>query len=124
VLSQSDIVPTLDFWLNGQTTLQQLQSLMFGAGFSASAVTGGVRDTLHCAFHSRGDQRGVVEVLCNRGGGEVRIDGDDTRFTASEGLSDKDRAEVLHTLASLRIEGLRRAESWEAKAGGSKQGEP
>jgi len=121
VFSQSDIVPTLEFWLNGEATLQPLQALMYGAGFGAKTATGGVPAQLNCAFHSRGDQRGLVEVLCNRGDGQVRLDGDNSRFTGDANLSDADRAQILQTLAVLRIEGLRRDELWQAKAAGLKQ---
>jgi len=110
VLSQSDIVPTFGFWLNGEITLQPLQALMFGA----ETVSEAVEDQLNCALHSRGDQRGLVEVLCNLGYGQVRMDGDNSRFNTSGGLSDADLAQVLQTLAVLRIEGLRRDELWQA----------
>jgi len=106
VCSQADLVPSLEFWLNGSARLGALQSLMWNAppGHPETAAP-------NCAFHSRGDLRGLVEVICNTGRGQVRLDGDRTRFTHFEGLNPADREQVLRTLAVLRLEGWQRHEA-------------
>jgi hypothetical protein len=61
-----------------------------------------------CAFHSRFDLRGRVDVHCDRGRGQVRLDGDDSAFLDHEDLDPSTRQDVLTTLAVLRLEGLQR----------------
>jgi len=118
VYSQADLVPSLELWLSGGTQLDTLQALMLNAPQApgkSDAVEGNrqTADTTasNCAFHSRGDQRGLVEVICSHGRGEVRLDGDQTRFAHEEGLDAIRRQQVLTTLGALRLEGLRRQES-------------
>ena len=64
-----------------------------------------------CVFHLRGGERGIVNVLCDSGEGQVRLDGDDTRFRWSEGLSDDRKARLLDAIATERMEGVRRFEA-------------
>jgi hypothetical protein len=106
VCSQADLVPSLELWLGGSARLGALQSLMWN-GSSQPPETA----ALNCAFHSRGDLRGLVEVICNSGRGQVRLDGDQTRFTHYEGLNPADREQVLRRLAVLRLEGWQRHEA-------------
>jgi hypothetical protein len=106
VCSQADLVPSLEYWLRGRTRLGALQSLMWNGPSSPPQAA-----APNCAFHSRGDLRGLVEVICNQGRGQVRLDGDQTRFTHYEGLTPPDREQVLRTLAVLRLEGSQRHEA-------------
>lgn len=116
VYSQSDLVPSFELWLSGTTELEPLQSVMFGQALQQPEDSGNsdAAQALHCAFHSRGDLRGVVEVVCDKGRGQIRLDGDETRFTESEGLDEPDHVAILDRLASLRLEGVRRQELHEA----------
>lgn len=114
VYSQSDLVPTFALWLSGTTQLDPLQAVMFGNPSRRSGMADTGRQ--NCAFHSRGDQRGLVEAICSGARGQIRLDGDQTRFTHSEGLSDQDRSDILADLAALRLEGLRRHEQHQTSA--------
>ncbi len=105
VYSQADFVPSFELWLSGTTQLSALEAVMFGGSSRPQGTAAS-----SCAFHSRGDQRGLVDAICNGGRGEVRLDGDQTRFTQSEGLAAADREGLLNDLAVLRLEGLQRHE--------------
>jgi phosphoglycerol transferase MdoB-like AlkP superfamily enzyme len=76
--------------------------------FRPQGVDGG------CAFHLRGSERGMVDVFCDGGDGRVVLDGDDTRFVASSGLSEKRREQLLTAIALERIRGLERARRYQA----------
>jgi len=106
VYSQADLVPSLELWLRGSAQLGALQSFMWSRSTQPPETA-----APNCAFHSRGDLRGLVEVICSTGRGQVRLDGDQTRFTHYEGLSPADREQVLMTLAVLRLEGWQRHEA-------------
>jgi len=106
VHSQADLVPTFEFWQSGQSHLATHQSLMFGdSEVQELAALGSV---MNCAFHSRGNQGALVEVVCSAGSGQIRLDGDQTRFTHSEGLDEETREEVLTNIAVIRLQGLER----------------
>jgi hypothetical protein len=113
VLSQSDIVPGFDAWLRGETRLDAFQSLMF-AEMAPGAETGSSSNS-RCAFHSRGDRRGLVEVLCNTGGGQVELRGDDSRFISQQGLDTPTQQSILDTMAILRITAQQRHERQQSK---------
>lgn len=110
VHSQSDLVPTLQLWLNGWAELRPQQSPMFAPVDSALPDTGG----LECAYHIRGDQRGVLEVVCNQGQGKLLLDGANTRFLSSNGLDAQQQAQILARTARLRLEGMQRDQVWKA----------
>ncbi len=56
-----------------------------------------------CVFHSRGDDRNLVEVYCDAGRGTVRLAGDDSRFLSQRGLTPERQGEILLRLARLRL---------------------
>ncbi len=97
VHSQADLVPSFDAWLNGSAELAPLQANMFAPAPAPN-----------CAFHSRGDRRGLVEVICSHGRGQVVLEGDATRFVRHQQLGSDDRQAILNRLGVLRLEGLAR----------------
>jgi phosphoglycerol transferase MdoB-like AlkP superfamily enzyme len=97
VLSQSDLVPTFEWWLTGETMLGPHDAVMLDAS-----------KTMKCAFHARGDRRGLLEVICPEGYGQVRMEGDRTRFVQSTGFEEQRKQTVLHTIAQERLAGFYR----------------
>ena len=97
VLSQGDLVPTFEWWLTGETTLGAHDAVMLDGS-----------DTSKCAFHSRGDRRGLLEVICPEGYGQVRLEGDRTRFVQSAGFDEQRKQTILYTVAKERLAGLYR----------------
>lgn len=104
VLSQGDLVPTFDWWLNGETTLGPHDAVMLDGS-----------DSTKCAFHARGDRRGLLEVICPEGYGQVRMEGDRTRFVHSTGLDEPRKQTVLNTIAQERLAGLHRQQRTEQR---------
>lgn len=101
--SQADLVPSFELWVGGSTRLGAHQGLMFGAPESVLTA-----QPPRCVFHSRFDRRGRVDVHCQNGSGQVRLDGDDSEFVGDTVLDEASRRRVLDTLAVLRLEGLER----------------
>ncbi len=97
VLSQSDLMPSFEWWLSGTTLLDSHDAVMLD---SAAATK--------CAFHARGDRRGLLEVICPEGHGQIRLDGDRTRFVQNEGLEENRMQSILHTVTHERLAALRR----------------
>ena len=97
VLSQSDLVPTFEWWLTGKTMPGPHDAVMLDAS-----------KTTKCAFHARGDRRGLLEVICPEGYGQVRLEGDRTRFVQSTGLDEQRKQTILYTIAKERLAGLYR----------------
>jgi len=97
IVSQGDLVPTFDWWLNGETTLGPHDAVMLDGS-----------DTTKCAFHARGDRRGLLEVICPEGYGQVRMEGDRTRFVQSTGFDEQRIQSVLTTIAKERLADLHR----------------
>jgi len=104
ILSQGDLVPTFDWWLNGETTLGPHDAVMLDGS-----------DTTKCAFHARGDRRGLLEVICPEGYGQVRMEGDRTRFEQSTGFDEQRKQTVLTTVAQERLADLHRQQKTEQK---------
>ena len=104
VLSQGDLLPTFDWWLNGETTLGPHDAVMLDGS-----------DTTKCAFHARGDRRGLLEVICPEGYGQVRMEGDLTRFVQNTGLDEQRTQTVLSTVAQERLADLHRQQQTEQK---------
>ncbi len=102
VLSQGDLVPTFDWWLTGETTLGPHDAVMLDGS-----------DTTKCAFHARGDRRGLLEVICPEGHGQVRMEGDRTRFVQSTGFDEQRKQSILFTVAQERLAALHRQERTE-----------
>ncbi len=104
--SQSDLVPSFELWLGGRTSLESHQDVMFGRAPAAAgpdeAATG------RCLFHSRIDLRGRVDVHCDSGYGQVRLEGDDSAFVGAPGIGPGLQRDVIDTLAVLRLQGLER----------------
>lgn len=100
IFSQGDLVPTFEAWLSGSIRLGPEDNDMLGHMQSPK-----------CAFHERGDRRGVLLVICPEGNGQIFLDGDETRFVESTGLDEKRKRELLTTVAWERLAGLRRYQS-------------
>lgn len=98
VYSQSDLTPSFEWWVGGHVSLRPFEAVMFDPGFEADK----------CAFHERSDRRGLVEVTCEEGRGQVILDGDHTRFVRSENLSPERRGQVLDLIARQRLEAWQR----------------
>lgn len=98
VFAQSDLVPSFRWWVTGEVSLEPLEALMFDPTF----------ETGKCAFHERGDRRGLVEVICDEGHGQVILDGDHTRFAGPNDLSPERREQVLQVIARERLEARER----------------
>lgn len=93
-----DIVPSFVHRLEGSICLDSIQASLF----ESAEVRNG------CALHLRGDQRGMVDAFCQDGHGQVRLEGDDTRFEWHEGLDTERRQAILQVIAVERAAGLRR----------------
>jgi lipoteichoic acid synthase len=102
VLSQSDLVPSFEWWLTGTTSLGPHDTVML----DGSATT-------KCAFHARGDRRGLLEVICPEGYGQVRMEGDLTRFVQSDGFGEQRKQSILYTIAKERLASLHRQQQTE-----------
>ena len=102
VLSQSDLMPSLEWWLTGKTSLGPHDTVMLDGS-----------ETTKCAFHARGDRRGLLEVICPEGYGQVRMEGDQTRFVRSDGFSEQRRQSILNTIARERLASLHRQQQTE-----------
>ncbi|MCP4045065.1 MAG: sulfatase-like hydrolase/transferase [Gammaproteobacteria bacterium] len=97
VLSQSDLVPSFEWWLTGTTSLGPHDSVMLDGS-----------DTAKCAFHARGDRRGLLEVMCPEGYAQVRMEGDQTRFVQNDGFDEQRKQSILDTITKERLAGLYR----------------
>ena len=102
VLSQSDLVPSFEWWLTGAINLGQHDAVMLNDS-----------DTTKCAFHARGDRRGLLEVICPEGYAQVRMEGDKTRFLQSDGFSESRKQSILYTIARERLAGMHRQQQTE-----------
>ena len=69
-------------------------------------------ETSKCAFHERGDRRGYLLVTCPEGNGEVYLDGDNTRFVESAGLSGDREESLLMTIARERVTDMLRHQAY------------
>lgn len=98
VFSQSDLAPSFSWWATGAVALEPFEAVMFDPKLRFEK----------CALHERSDRRGLVEVICDDGRGQVMLDGDHTRFTSGSGLSPERREAVLQHIARQRIEAWRR----------------
>jgi len=98
VHGQADLLPGFRQRLFGEVCLDSVQTSLFEG---PDAPPG-------CAFHLRGTPRGIVDVFCDEGWGQVRLDGDDTRFVYSNGLSGQRREHLLNVIAIERLKGLER----------------
>lgn len=99
VLSQGDLVPTFEWRLTGETVLGPHDAVMLDGS-----------KTTKCAFHERGDRRGLLEVICPEGYGQVRMEGDRTRFVQSTGFDEQRKQSILYTVAKERLTALHRQE--------------
>lgn len=98
VQGQADLLPGFRQRLFGEVCLDGAQTALFE---DDDAPPG-------CAFHLRGTPRGLVDVFCDDGWGQVRLDGDHTRFVESRGLSRSRMDHLLDVIAVERLNGLER----------------
>lgn len=104
--SQSDLVPTFEWWLTGKAALESNDAVMFSAAsYDAKAPAANAGK---CAFHARGNQRDLVDVICDGGRGVIKLDGDQTRFLQNQGLNESTRESLLADIARIRLQGLDR----------------
>jgi len=97
VFSQGDLVPSFEWWVNGSTLLGPHDAVMLdgsGAG--------------KCAFHARGDRRGLLEVICPEGHGQIRLEGDLTRFVHGNDFDEQRKQSILDMVARERLAALHR----------------
>jgi hypothetical protein len=97
VLGQGDLVPSFEWWLSGSALLDPHDAVMFDS-----------TNRTKCAFHARGDRRGLLEVICPEGYGQIRLDGDRTRFVQNQGLEEGRMQSILYTVTKERLSALRR----------------
>lgn len=98
VYSQSDLVPSFEWWASGETRLRPFEAVMLDRAFESSK----------CAFHERSDRRGLVEVTCDQGRGQILLDGDHTRFAGPTDLHPDLQQQALEVLARQRLEAWQR----------------
>ena len=97
VLSQGDLVPTFELWLSGAARFGPEDANMLDNSGSGK-----------CAFHERGDRRGLLAVICPEGHGQVFLEGDKTRFIESMGLNEERQQAILDIVTRERLAGLHR----------------
>jgi len=102
VYSQSDIVPTFEWWLGDKSMLEDNDRIMFSTADHRMDFP--PTDNSTCAFHARGNQRGLVDVICTDGRGLVRLDGDHSRFIESHGLARARQEIILTQIARTRLQ--------------------
>lgn len=90
---QSDMVASFEQWLGSEAKIGALDSSVFEVAANPNAV----------ALHRRGNERGVVDVLCPEGEGKVHVAGDRTDFVWHRNLSPERRAAVLAMIAHERL---------------------
>jgi len=59
-----------------------------------------------CVMHARGNRRDNLDVFCPEGSGTVKVDGDDTHFILSRGLSEQRQKQLLLRIARDRLAGV------------------
>ncbi|MDX1381319.1 MAG: LTA synthase family protein, partial [Xanthomonadales bacterium] len=96
VLSHSDLVPSFQWWLHGEVTLGAHDALLFESADLPPRPG-------PCAFHLRGDVPGVLNVICPDGHGEVRMEGDATRFLSYDGLDAARRDSLIEHIGRRRL---------------------
>ena len=104
--SQSDLVPSFEWWLSGQGPTATNDAVLFPMGDHHGPAA--ENKPGKCAFHGRGNEPGLVDVHCNQGSGLVRLDGDQTRFISSETLDDQHQEAMLLEIARVRLQGMTR----------------
>jgi lipoteichoic acid synthase len=104
--SQSDLVPSFEWWLSGQGPTAANDAVLFPMEDHHGTMA--ANEPGKCAFHGRGNQPGLVDVHCNHGSGLVRLDGDQTRFISSEALDEQHQEAILLEIARVRLQGLKR----------------
>jgi phosphoglycerol transferase MdoB-like AlkP superfamily enzyme len=104
VYSQSDLTPTFEWWASGEVTLGPFEAVMFD--------TSGKEE--NCALHERSDWRGMVEVNCNEGRGQIMLDGEHTRFVDTPSLSPERQQSLLDMIARQRLEAWQRHQATES----------
>lgn len=102
VFSQGDLVPTFELWLNGAARFDSQDNDMLGDSYVPK-----------CAYHERGDRRGMLAVVCPEGHGQIYLEGDKTRFAESVGLDDERKVTLLEIVARERIAGMLRQQQYD-----------
>lgn len=100
IFKLSDILPSFRHRLDGSVCLDEFEASLFEEPPHKD----------NCAFHLRGSERGIVDVICAEGEGQVRLDGDATAFRSFDGLEESRRERILDAIAKDRLDGLRRHE--------------
>lgn len=92
LLAQSDIGPSLVALTTGSA-----------CGYPGWANLFDTDEDRRCVFHTRGDDRNLIETYCDAGHGTVRLAGDESRFISATGLSPERQQEILLEIARLRL---------------------
>lgn len=100
IFKLSDILPSFRHRLEGTVCLDEFEASLFEQPPYND----------NCAFHLRGSERGIVDVICADGEGQVRLDGDATAFRDHDGIDAARRQRILDAIAKDRLDGLRRHE--------------
>lgn len=92
LLHQADLLPTLVGRVGDKACMTQEQHDMLADDHAS-----------RCVLHTRGDYRDHIDALCHDGEGTVKIDGDDSHFIESDGLSAEQRRALLERIARRRL---------------------
>lgn len=69
-----------------------------------------------CVFHAQGADRDHIDVICNRGHGSIKLEGDTTHFSYSENIDNDTQNVLLKRLNRHRIQGdIAHLEFWNKK---------
>ena len=90
--AQSDLAPSLSALTTGSACGYPGWQNLFAPAAEA-----------RCVFHTRGDDRNLVEVYCQHSRGTVQLAGDESRFVSNQGLTRDQQKAILLELASLRL---------------------
>ena len=97
---QADLLPTLVGRVTDSVCSTPWQRAMLANEARSPASS-------RCVLHTRGDQRDRIDAFCEKGSGTVQVDGANSRFMASEGLSESRRQAILTRIAATRLNASR-----------------
>jgi len=95
----SDVLPSFQYWLADEVCYSGTAAVLFD-----------LQSVGRCAFHVRGANPALVDVFCPEGQGQVKLNGDDTGFVKSSGISPGKQASLLTTIGLQRLQGQQRHE--------------
>ncbi len=93
----SDILPSFRYWLSDEVCQSETSAVLFDHEAEG-----------RCAFHIRGADPSLVDVFCPQGQGQVKLNGDDTRFIQNSGISTQKQDELIRIIGQQRLQGQQR----------------